>query len=128
MLCLLVMTCLADVVHAETILYRPFLRHVFATHFKIVRVVAGGTEDLSFTTDADADGTHQLPVVGAQHSQRCHACTCRIEDHDLVISAVDNIGLPPLANPDIGWHGQQIKSGLLIRNADRHVLRQGAAR
>ena len=47
MFCLLVMTCLADIVQSETILHRPFLRPVFATHFKIVRVVAGGTEDLS---------------------------------------------------------------------------------
>jgi hypothetical protein len=41
------MTCLADILCAETVFRPPFFGPVFATQFEIVRIVAGGAKNLT---------------------------------------------------------------------------------
>jgi hypothetical protein len=87
--------------------HRPPETAVFSKHLKAVVALVGNV-DVALTIDSEADRALELTVFFATHAEHCNLGPGLVEDHDLVIAAIDNIGSAVRADGDIAGHRQRI--------------------
>ena len=80
-----------------------------------------GNPDLALGAHTDAQGVQELPVFPAHHAERGDSGAGCIEYRDLVIAAVDDVGLPAARDRDVGGHQQQVQMGCLVRRTRGQV-------